>query len=176
MTRRFRWSWWHILLIPLLTPIVCFALLMSHFILQCAEWRAPVPWPDVRTTVTTEHITASMSTDSTTTRYLVDVPTERLEAYYIAQMQHVCRPDEITPFATIDDPYTGRRSRRAACLVRGRSIPTPNGTPNQFDNDMTYRGEWYEAIKGTKQIFWVDIYRLTATQQEVVQVESLSCP
>jgi hypothetical protein len=176
MRRRFRWSWWYILLLPLLVPIMCLAFLFTHFTLQCLEWRAPLPWPYVSATVTTEHITASMSSDSTTTRYLVDEPTERIERYYTEQMQQLCRPYEITPFATVNDPYTGHISRRASCLVRGRSIPTPNGTPNQFENDMTYRAEWYEAIKGTQQIFRVDLYRLTPTQLEVVQFESLSCP
>jgi hypothetical protein len=155
---------------------MCIVFVLTHFALQCSEWRAPQPWPDIRPTVTTEDISASMSTDSTTIRYIVDQPRERIEAYYTAQMQQLCRPYEITPFETIYDQFTNQTVRRAACLVRGRSVPTPNRTPNQFENDMDYRAAWYEAIKGTNQRFQIDIYTLSPTRQEIVHDVSLSCP
>jgi hypothetical protein len=172
----FRWSYWHLLLIPVLLPLCGFILIMIHFSLQCSSWRAPVPWPNSIPTVTTEHIAASMSTDSRTARYVVNQPVAIVEQYYAEQLQRLCLPNEVISFTTVYDRDSARPARQASCLLRGRSMPTPNGTPDQWDTDMDYRAQVYEAIKGTKQIFRVTIFSLAPDQQEVVQFEALTCP
>jgi hypothetical protein len=117
-----------------------------------------------------------MSTDSRTTQYIVGQPLAVVEQYYAEQLQQLCRPNEVSSFTTVYDRDSARYAREASCILRGRSMPTANGTPNQWDTDMEYRGQVYEAIKGTKQIFRVTIFTISPNEQEVVQFESLSCP
>lgn len=169
--------WLYLLLIsPLLLVLGGCLLFFISFSLRCIAWRAPSPWPNTAVKVTTEHLSASMITDTTTTTYTIKQPAEAVERYYTEQLQKLCLAGEISPFTTVYDAKSSQSVRQASCLLQGRSMPPSNGTPNQFDTDMTYRAQVYEAMKGVNQTFGVTISPLAPNQQQVVQSDSLSCP